>query len=63
MSTHAITEFPGPCGNSSCCAGDKKFYVQMCLCAPCTLCLMYREAKANYKPVEQVADEKAQPVN
>ena len=26
----------------------------MCFCAPCTMCLMYREAKANYKPVNAV---------
>ena len=51
MATHGITEYPKPCGNTSCCQDDKKFYCQMLFCSTCTLCLIYREAKANYPQV------------
>jgi len=42
MKHHQITVHPGPCGATRCCG----CYCQMLLCctAPCTLCVIYREA-------------------
>ena len=43
MKHHQITVHPGPCGANRCCG----CYCQMFLpcTAPCTLCVIYREAK------------------